>query len=61
MPATTPYLRPSGSLRANTSNTHCRCAIGCRSAAETMVSSYWSVSRAVLRMVTIPYPSLYGA
>jgi hypothetical protein len=39
VPATTPYRRPAGSRRANTSNTHGRSAEPSRSAALSMVSS----------------------
>ncbi|WP_223263886.1 hypothetical protein [Rhodococcus sp. MTM3W5.2] len=48
MPATTPYRRPAGSLRAKTSKLQRRCAEPSPSAAESIVSSYWSVSSAVL-------------
>ena len=47
VPATTPYRRPSGSRRANTSNAHRRSAAPSASAAATIVSSYRSVSSAV--------------
>ena len=47
-PATTPYRRPSGSLRANSSKTLRRNAVFERNAARIIVSSYWSVSSAVL-------------
>ena len=47
VPATTPYRRPSGSRRANSSKTQCRPALPSRSAEASMVSSYRSVSRAV--------------
>jgi hypothetical protein len=39
VPATTPYRRPIGSRRANTSNTQRRPAVPSLSAALTMVSS----------------------
>ena len=39
VPATTPYRRPSGSLRAKTSKTDRRCAAPLRSAACSIVSS----------------------
>ncbi len=47
MPATTPYRRPGGNRRPNISNTARRPAVPERSAPCTIVSSYWSVSRAV--------------
>jgi hypothetical protein len=37
-----------GSRRANTSNTHRRSAVPSRSAADSIVSSYWSVNSAAL-------------
>lgn len=39
VPATTPYRLPSGSRRANTSNTHGRSAVPSRSAAASIVNS----------------------
>src|ERR1700744_2927487 len=48
VPATTPYLRPCGRCLANTSKTALRSAAPLRSEACSMVSSYWSVSSAVL-------------
>src|SRR3954447_432236 len=47
VPATTPYRRPVGSRRLKTSNTHGRSAEPSRSAALSIVNSYWSVSSAV--------------
>ena len=47
VPATTPYRRPSGSRRANSSNTHCRRCEPSRSADASMVSSYRSVNSAM--------------
>ncbi len=47
VPATTPYRRPCGRCRANTSKMARRWAAPLRSAACSMVSSYWSVSKAV--------------
>jgi hypothetical protein len=44
VPATTPYRRPSGSRRANSSNVVRRSAVPSRSAADSMVNSYLSVS-----------------
>lgn len=47
VPHTTPYRRPSGSRRVNTSNTERRWAAPLRSAACSIVSSYRSVNSAV--------------
>src|SRR6185436_1268292 len=53
VPATTPYRRPVGSRRLKTSNTHGRSAEPSRSAALSIVNSYWSVSSAVdIREIT---------
>src|SRR3954452_17784463 len=48
MPPTTPYRRPPESRRPNTSNTLGRNAVPSASAESSIVSSYRSVSRAVL-------------